>query len=104
MRLLIVHRYQAITGGVERYLEAVMPALVERGHEVALVNECLAEPGQATVDPAGRLHTWSIADGDCEAVLDAVAKWKPDVVYLHGVRSYELEEGLVERYPVLLFA
>jgi glycosyltransferase involved in cell wall biosynthesis len=101
-RILIAAAHRSVVGGVETYLRALLPALTERGHDVALLHEELGEPGQAVIDdhvPA--LPRWHFAD---VAVLRAAADWRPDVCFAHGLSEPQREEALLEHFPAVLFA
>jgi glycosyltransferase involved in cell wall biosynthesis len=102
-RILLVTRHRAVVGGVESHLRTLLPLLQARGFEPGLLFEHEAAPGQALIDGGLELPTWSLAALGRQGVLDAVAAWRPDRVYQHGVQDLDLEEALLERYPALLF-
>jgi glycosyltransferase involved in cell wall biosynthesis len=107
MRILIVTSHRTLVGGVEKYLEAAMPGLIGRGHEIGLVHENPALPGAETIDSrTGSLPSWRLTQADAKHVLDSIAKWKPEVVYSHGLdrpESVEIERRLLERYRAVLY-
>jgi glycosyltransferase involved in cell wall biosynthesis len=102
MRILIATCNRGFCGGVETYLAQLLPALRDRGHEVALLHEEDALPGQPTVDAGVKdLPCWRAGAG---AVPREVVAWAPQVVYLHVLKSPASEAALVERFPTVLFA
>jgi glycosyltransferase involved in cell wall biosynthesis len=106
MRILIATCDRAITGGVERYLQALIPALLKGGSKVALLYERRWEPGEDTVDPADAgLPCWFWEDlRRSPALWSELKEWKPDVVYSHGSESLDLESILLSSYPNVLYA
>lgn len=104
MRILIASWHRKIVGGVESYLQAVIPALLERGHELGLIHG-YETPGGDTIDPVNdNLPRWCYEQLGIQALMKRVAEWKPDLVYTHGLDSPELESALLEDYPCVLFA
>jgi len=92
-------------GGAERYVQALIPGLLERGHSVALLYEYPSDPKLETIDPpAPRLQSWCSADLAIEAVRSELAVWRPDVVYCHGLDDLRLERTLLEDHPSVLYA
>ena len=89
-------------GGVEAYLQYVLAALADRGHQVGVWHEF--KP------PAGRRRF--VADGtsvhriDAGNVPDAVATlraWNPDVVFLNGLSSPAAELQLTAATSTVVF-
>ena len=107
MRILIASAHRNLVGGVEKYLQAVIPGFEERGHEVAFLYEYPADPKREHIDSAsGFLDSWCLQEADPQAVLASVGAWKPDVVYSHGfdgAESVAVENSLLEAYPVALY-
>ena len=102
MRIAVVAHSATRAGGVETYLSRLTPALAAAGHDVA----CWFESAVAGADPVVRLSRGPVWIGD-PASPDAFASlrhWKPDVIYLHGLRSVALEHELTTIAPVAFFA
>lgn len=107
MRILIASSHRNLVGGVEKYLQAVLPGLLERGHELGLLYEYPASPKHEHIDSLSALrHAWCLLEDDPQAVFRSVAGWKPDLVYSHGFDSPDavaLENSLLDAYPVVLY-
>jgi glycosyltransferase involved in cell wall biosynthesis len=106
MRILIATSCRGIVGGLETYLQILIPALLGRGHEVALVYDFANAPSAATVDPPdAELPRWNSGDllKDPGAWRE-LAEWKPDVVYSHGLESIAVEKALQQDYPTVFYA
>ncbi len=105
MRILIVSSHAAVVGGVERYLQALLPTLTQQGHSVGFAFEYPPSAASEPVDAAGTFEGhWCLTELGIEELLSRVAAWKPDVVYAHGLQSTSLESKLLDRFPVALFA
>jgi glycosyltransferase involved in cell wall biosynthesis len=102
MRILIASTHRGVVGGTETYLRALLPALRDRGHDLALLYDVPAPAGRETCD-AGcpDLPAWP---SDVAGSWEAAARWRPDVCYLQGMVRPDAEERLVARFPTVLFA
>lgn len=104
MRILIASWHQAILGGTETYLRDIVPALRERGHEVAILFENLAPPAQAHIDDDSRTPAWQLTRQTQECVLSEAAAWRPDVCFLHPLEDVAHQAALAARFPTVFFA
>lgn len=105
MRIVVVNVNRAIVGGVETYLQAVLPRLHEAGHTLGLLTERHVPPGAADLaEDAPVTESWVTSDAGATKTLDAVAAWGPDVVYLQGAIDPDLTAGLGARFPLVLYA
>jgi glycosyltransferase involved in cell wall biosynthesis len=101
MRILISTWHQRIVGGVETYLRDLLPALRGLGHEVRLLVEELAGPGEPGIVDGEDLPVHRIGLG--RAVCREATSWA-DVCYLHGFADPSRQEWLLEDLPTVLFA
>jgi glycosyltransferase involved in cell wall biosynthesis len=104
MRILVAANRRGVIGGVETYLQELIPALRCRGHEVGLVfqeptTDTLAVDGDGTAGPA-----WEANADTRPAILREIGVWRPDVVYNHGLTDPDLEQALQDAFPTVLFA
>jgi len=106
MKIVIATQNRGIVGGVETYLQSLVPALMESGHDIALVYEHVpADPAGPTVDPRdARLPVWYVEElkrssGHLRELMD----WAPDVVYSQGLDSVEINQNLQENFPTVLY-
>ena len=105
MRILIAAPYRSVVGGVERYLQAIIPGLAIRGHQLALIHEDLFDGSAESIDSAqGDMPAWSIAQAGAEVALRRAADWRPDLVYSHGLQGIALRNALLNAYPNVLYA
>jgi glycosyltransferase involved in cell wall biosynthesis len=99
MRILFANDGIGDAGGVQSYLEAVMPALAARGHSVAFLH-LAARGDSASPAPADAPHV-CVAERGLEGAMADVRAWRPDVVYSHNMRSMEVEGALLADGPVV---
>src|SRR5581483_5606881 len=105
MRILIANSQRNVVGGAEKYLQVLCRGLLDRGHELAIAYEFAVNQSRENIDPkTTSLATWNLAELGLPVLLQNVSKWGPDVVYMHGLESFELEDALLSSYPTVLFA
>ena len=104
MRIAIANWSGRRAGGVEGYLEALGPALMQAGHEVSFVSEATAPVDRAPIDWPSRGPAWCVEESGPEQVLSALRKWRPDVLHLHAIHDVNFEERLQELAPTVFFA
>ncbi len=105
MRILIATPHRNVVGGAEKYLQSVVPALISRGHSLALFHEYpFDEPKESVDGPSAGLAAWHPADAEDETIFRSVDQWAPDVVYSQGLDDSRLEHALLNRYPTVLYA
>ena len=105
MRILVATAHRRLVGGVEKYLQSVIPALQERGHSIALVYDYPYEGGDGAIDShAVAVPYWCSMELGVPAAVRAIQEWSPDVVYCHGLDNSALERSLLDLYPTMLYA
>jgi glycosyltransferase involved in cell wall biosynthesis len=101
MRIAVAAHTDGRAGGVETYLEAVLPALVRRGHAVACFFEAVNGSDSRVTPPS--MPVWSAGREPLPAI-QSLTRWAPDVVYAHGMRSPALERHVLGLAPSVFFA
>lgn len=107
MKILIATPHRNIVGGAETYVQALLPALAARGHQLAVL--CDHPPDghpDTTIDArCPGLQFWystGMRGGGRE--FDRLVDWKPDVVYSQGLESPDIERRLQRHFPSVLYA
>lgn len=104
MRILIANFHRAVVGGVETYLQSLLPALQMRGHELAILYQSEPPPGRSVIDAnTPGLPAWGTQNLGRDGTLAAAQKWKPDAAYVHGLEDVDLEEAILDRFPAFCF-
>jgi glycosyltransferase involved in cell wall biosynthesis len=105
VRILIANSNRLVLGGVEKYLQSLIPSLLGRGHSVGLLYEYPAAAAEEGIDSqAARMPSWCSSEQGVDSVLRSLKTWAPDVVYSHGLDTTELERSLLDSYPAALYA
>jgi glycosyltransferase involved in cell wall biosynthesis len=105
VRVLIATSHRGLLGGVEKYLQSVIPGLIQRGHSTGLLYEYPFNAAEEGIDSeAGRMPSWCSTELGADSVLRSLQTWAPDVVYSHGLDDTELERSLLDSYPAALYA
>lgn len=104
MRIAIINWSSRLVGGIETYLDGLIPALVNAGHEVGFFCEIdqPAERDQVTLPPA--VATWCVSALGASEALQALKSWQPDVLYTHKLENLELEAETMAIAPAVFFA
>lgn len=101
MRLALTVRSGRRAGGVETYVERVLPLLAAAGHELALFVEHEGASDRAALEvPPGVERRPLGAAAEARAPLEA---WRPDLVYAHGIEDPALEAAMLQVAPVVTF-
>lgn len=105
MRVLITTFHRNVIGGTEKYLQALIPGLIQRGHQAALLHEEPFDPSRESITPSDHpVPAYCLAEEGLISALRSVSEWKPDVVYNQGLQASDLEGALIDAYPTVLFA
>lgn len=105
MRVLIANDGFGDAGGVQTYLDAVVPALTARGHDFALLHLSSDSFHQPAEGPsrAPAMPRFSVAERGVDGALADARAWQPDVCFSHNMRDLDIERRLVEVAPVVKF-
>lgn len=102
MRVLVANYHARPVGGVETYLRALLPLLAPQVGALALLTREGGDPGADGV-PAAGVEWLPDAGHTPEALADRAARWRPDVVYTHGLGPAPFEAALAARFPTVAF-
>lgn len=103
LRIAVINANQSRVGGAETYINSLLPALVSRGHNIALGCECAEVPGRDPIVIPKDSPKYCIADHGPAAWLTLIREWAPDVLYVHGLRDWHVEEAVLEIAPALFY-
>jgi glycosyltransferase involved in cell wall biosynthesis len=104
MRIAVINWTRRRVGGVETYLNTIIPELAQAGHEMAFWSEVdePAERAQITLPP--QAPSWCVAELGAEAALSALRDWHPTVTYTHNLSNPGLEAETQRIAPSVFFA
>jgi glycosyltransferase involved in cell wall biosynthesis len=98
VRILFANDGLGAAGGVDSYLDAVMAALMERGHDVAFTHVEQAPAGARM--PAG-IECFSVPQHGASGAIARARAWHPDLCFSHNMRSLAYERALLAQFPVV---
>jgi glycosyltransferase involved in cell wall biosynthesis len=104
MRIAVVTWTLQKIGGAEAYLQTLLDNLPRCGHEPALWHELDAAPGTPVLRPPDGSPVWSVARLGRAEGLAALRRFRPDVVYGHGLLTPDLEAAVVDVAPTVFYA
>jgi glycosyltransferase involved in cell wall biosynthesis len=101
MRILVANDGLSDVGGVQSYLDGILPGLAARGHAVALIY--CSDSGRPEVRAINRQFEAFTLGAGRSAALAAMQSWAPDVCFSHNVNDLALERALLDAFPVVKF-
>lgn len=101
MRILIAHEALAGAGGVESYLACLVPALLARGHRVAIVHHNPAADTGPTSLRIEEVPAFGVADEGLVKAMARARDWQPEVCFSHNMRQLEVERALAAAFPTV---
>jgi glycosyltransferase involved in cell wall biosynthesis len=105
MRILIATSHRNLVGGVEKYLQQILPCLLQRGHELALLYEYRFDPEKERIDPLSlEIPCLGTEEAGFDRASRFVRDWNSDVVYSQGLESVDLQTALLNEYPTVFYA
>ena len=103
MRIAVVNSLGRIAGGIETYLDVVIPAFEAQGHEIGFWYEFDEPANHAPID-SGHGTRWCVTGLGEEIALDSLERWRPDVLYLQNLSDVHLENRVTRLAPTVYFA
>ena len=103
MRVAVVAHNARRVGGAEAYVGTIVPALERAGFELATWFERADGPGEPVFPAGAPRPSWTAGPAVADA-LGALAAWRPDLLFVHGLQSIEAERSIVAIAPAVAFA
>jgi glycosyltransferase involved in cell wall biosynthesis len=104
MRIAIVNWSSRKVGGVEAYLNTIIPELARAGHDLAFCSEVDGPADRQRLELPASAPTWCVADAGEQSALTALRQWHPDVIYSHKLGDPSLEGKIIRLAPSVHFA
>lgn len=105
MRIAVVNWSRRRAGGVETYLNNIIPELARAGHEIAFLCEVDEPADRVPIDLPEHGPFWCAATmGGADDALAALGNWRPDVIYAHKLSDPDLERRVLSLAPSVFFA
>lgn len=104
MRIAIINWNRRKIGGVETYLNAIIPELVRLGHEISFWHEVDEPKTREQIALPEGAPSWCVSEIGADQALSALRDWHPDLIYTHKLESPELEAEALKIAPGVFFA
>jgi glycosyltransferase involved in cell wall biosynthesis len=104
MRIAIVNWSKRRVGGVETYLNTIIPELSHAGHEIAFWHEVDEPLEREEIRLPDTAPAWCVDAMGVEQALSALSDWRPDVIYTHKLSDPDLERKVLGLAPSVFFA
>lgn len=104
MRIAVVNWSKRRVGGVETYLNTIIPELSRDGHDLAFWHEVDEPRERAQIELPHGAPTWCVSTMGAEPALKALNEWRPDVIYTHKLNDPDLERDVLGLAPSVFFA
>jgi glycosyltransferase involved in cell wall biosynthesis len=104
MRIVVGTHHLGRVGGIETYVEAIVPAFERTGHRVALLGEVDAVDDRTRIRVPDGVQVWCAQRLGFARAVDEVRSFRPDLVYSQGISDVALEANIIQIAPAVLFA
>ncbi len=104
MRIVVANASDRWIGGIETYAGLLMPALLERGHDVLFLHERTDGGDRPLIPSLDIVPRVSIAQAGLDGAMSAVRAWKPDVLFSQWLDEPVHEAAALELAPSVMFA
>jgi glycosyltransferase involved in cell wall biosynthesis len=104
MRIALINWTRRRVGGVETYLNSIIPELLQYGHSVSFMYEIDEPANREQINLSNDSPSWCVSTLGLEQALAELRDWRPDLIYTHLLLGDpELEVKTLELAPAVLF-
>ncbi len=96
MRIAVLNHSRRKVGGVEVYLDSLLPAFSRAGHDIAFLYE--EDQNDSSLEPISvpaASATWSVKDAGVHECLNHLKRWSPEICFVQGLCDPDLEAMVV---------
>ena len=104
MRIAVINSNRRRVGGVETYLNTIIPELSQAGHEIAFWSEVDEPAERERINLPHGAPAWCVSELGAERALRGLRDWQPSVTYTHNVSNPKLEAETQRVAPSVFFA
>ena len=104
MRIAILNWSNRQVGGTGTYLHAIIPHLQRTGHDVALWHELDNPQEYSPLVMDREASVWNVDTLGLDRALVELQRWKPDLLYAHGLQNPAVEQRVLDLAPAVFFA
>lgn len=104
MRIAVINCNRRRVGGVETYLNTIIPELAQAGHEVAFWSEYDEPANREQIALPKGSPSWCVAEIGWERALQGLRDWQPNLTYTHNLSNPKFEAETQRVAPSVFFA
>jgi glycosyltransferase involved in cell wall biosynthesis len=104
MRIVVINWNRRRIGGVETYLNTIIPELFQAGHEMAFLSEVDEPANRERINLPEGSPSWCVSELGAARALQNLRDWKPTLTYTHNLSSPALEARTQRVAPSVFFA
>lgn len=103
MRITVVSWSRRKVGGLETYIETIIPELLRRGHDVSFLAERDVPSDRNPLSLPTSIEKWCVAESGIESTISKVREWSPDVLFTQHLTDSEFELETLDLAPAVYF-
>ena len=104
MRIAVINWNRRRIGGVETYLNTIIPELSDAGHEIAFWSEVDEPAEREKINLPHGSPAWCVSELGPERALTELRDWQPSAIYTHKLMDPRLEAETLTIAPSIFFA
>lgn len=104
MRIAVINWNRRRIGGVETYLNTIIPELFRAGHELAFWCEFDEPADREQINLPPGSPAWCVSELGSKRALASLREWEPDLIYTHKLQNPKLEAETLRIAPSVFFA
>lgn len=104
MRIAVINWNRRRIGGVETYLNTIIPELSDAGHEIAFWSEVDEPAEREKINLPHGSPAWCVSELGAERALTELRDWQPSAIYTHKLMDPRLEAETLTIAPSIFFA
>lgn len=104
MRIAIINWTRHRVGGVENYLNGLLPVLHGPNHQVAFCYEVGNPSSREQIALPEGVESWCVAELGVERALEALRDWRPELIFTHHLFNAEFETETLKIAPAVFFS
>jgi glycosyltransferase involved in cell wall biosynthesis len=104
LRIAVINWNRRRIGGVETYLNTIIPELFRAGHEIAFWCELDEPADREPINLPPGSPAWCVSQLGAKRALANLREWQPSVIYTHKLQNPKLEAETLRIAPSVFFA
>jgi glycosyltransferase involved in cell wall biosynthesis len=104
LRIAIANWTRRRVGGIEAYLNGLIPQLSRFGHQLAFLSAEDIPASRDQIELSPQTPAWCASESGVQSSLERLIDWQPDLIFVHKINEPGYEASLLRIAPAVLFA